>query len=79
MNRLQDNLELKNRTAWTSVTIHTQTWSSEILPMQTEPWELGLEIARPYSSKSQGNLVRQIKYKKFRVTYLQRLVRFWWG
>ena len=39
MNRLQDNLELKNRTAWTSVTIHTQTWSSEILPMQTEPWE----------------------------------------
>ena len=33
--------------------------------MQTEPWELGLEIARPYSSKSRGNLVRQIKYKSF--------------
>ena len=59
------NLELKNRTAWTSVTIHTQTWSLEILPMQTEPWELGLELARPYSSKSRGNLVRQIKYKRF--------------
>ena len=65
MNRLQDNLELKNRTAWTSVTIHTQTWSSEVLPMQTEPWEHRSGNRRVLMATGIAESGQTDKYKRF--------------